>query len=148
MALPELRGTGRLLTAPRTGTTSTGTPYASTLVKFPQWRKADGEWEEGEGAVASVIAYDDNAALLAAYAKGDDVGVHGSCKPAIYKDKPQLAVTATQIWTPEKTPRAKVDKPTTPNTRTTSTLAAARASASASLRQVTGRAAVTAGRAA
>ncbi len=103
MALPELRGTGRLLTDPRTGTGKNDKPWCSALVKFPTWKKTDAGWEEGDGTVASVIAFDDLAVALAEYAKGDPIGVHGTAKAAVWKDKPQLAVTATQVWTPEKT---------------------------------------------
>lgn len=132
MALPELRGTGRLLCDVRTGTTSTDKPYASALIKFPQWRKVDGQWEEGDGAVASVVAYDDHAIALARYAKGDDIGIHGTVKPAVYRDKPQLSITASQIWTPEKTSRPAAK--TAASTTSTRGLAAARTAASASLR--------------
>lgn len=103
MALPEIRGTARLLADPRTGTTKADKPWTTALAKFATWRKADGKWEETEPAIAVISAYDDNAPLLGRYTKGDDIGVHGTCRPVIWNDKPQLAVTATQIWTPEKT---------------------------------------------
>ena len=104
MALPELRGTGRLLADPRTGTTKTDKPWATALIKFPTWKKTDAGWEEGEGTVASVIAFEDTALVLARYAKGDTMGVHGTAKAAVWNDKPQLAVTVTQCWTPERKP--------------------------------------------
>jgi single-stranded DNA-binding protein len=104
MALPELRGTGRLLTDPRTGIGKNEKPWTSALIKFPTWKKTDDGWEEGEGTVASVIAFEDTACVLARYAKGDTVGVHGTAKAAVWKDKPQLAVTVTQCWMPEKKP--------------------------------------------
>lgn len=106
MALPEIRGNGRLITDPRTGTTKTDKPWTSALIKFPVWRKVDEQWEEGEGTVASVMAYEDNAPLLAGYAKGDAIGVHGTAKAAVWNDKPRIDVTATAIWTPEKTSKA------------------------------------------
>lgn len=106
MSLPELRGTGRLITDPRTGTGKNDVPWSSVLIKFSSWRKVDGAWEEGDGVVASVIAFGDTASLLTGYAKGDQVGVHGTVKPALWKDQPQLAVTATQVWMPEKKPAA------------------------------------------
>lgn len=102
MALPELRGTGRLLTDPRTGVGKNDKPWTSALIKFPTWRKTDNGWEEGDGTVASVIAFDDLATAFAGYRKGDQVGVHGTVKAAVYNDKPQLAVTASQCWTSEK----------------------------------------------
>lgn len=102
MALPELRGTGRLLTDPRMGVGKNDKAWASALVKFPTWRKNDGSWEEGEGTVASVIAFEEVASQLGRYAKGDAVGIHGTAKAAVWNDKPQLAVTVTQVWTPEK----------------------------------------------
>lgn len=107
MALPELRGTGRLLTDPRIGTGKNDKPWCSALVKFPTWKKTDAGWEEGEGTVASVVAFDDMATQLATYAKGDPIGVHGSTKAAVWKDKPQLAVTLTQCWTPENAGKMK-----------------------------------------
>lgn len=102
MALPELRGTGRLLTDPRNGVGKNDKPWTSALIKFPTWKKTDSGWEEQDGAVASVIAFDDNAPLLAGYAKGDPIGVYGTVKPAVWNDKPQLAVSLTACWTPEK----------------------------------------------
>lgn len=102
MSLPELRGTGRLLTEPRTGTGKNGKPWASALIKFPTWRKTDSGWEEGEGTVASVIAFEDVAGALASFTKGSPVGIHGTAKAAVYNDKPQLAVTATQCWVADK----------------------------------------------
>jgi single-stranded DNA-binding protein len=105
MALPELRGTGRLLTDPRSGTGNNDKPWSSALVKFPTWRKTDDGWEETEGTVASVIAFDDLAAQLGQFTKGDSVGIHGTAKAAVWKDKPQIAVTISQCWTPEKAPK-------------------------------------------
>ena len=101
MALPELRGVGRLLTDPHHGTGKSGKPWCSALIKFSSWRKVNGTWVEGEGTVASVMTFEDNAAELARYAKGDPIGIHGTVKAAVWKDKPQLGITATQIWTPE-----------------------------------------------
>jgi len=106
MALPELRGTGRLLTDPRNGIGKNGKPWTSALIKFPTWRKTNDGWKESEGTVASVIAFDDTAKLFAGYAKGDTVGIHGTAKAAVWQGKPQLAVTVLQCWTPEKRPAA------------------------------------------
>ncbi len=106
MALPEIRGTGRMLTDPRTGTGKNDKPWTSALVKFPTWRKTDNGWEESEGTVASVIAFEELAVTLSGFTKGDTVGIHGTVKAAVWNDKPQLAVTATQCWKPEK---AKAD---------------------------------------
>ncbi len=102
MALPELRGTGRLITDPRKGVGKNDKKWASALIKFPTWKKTDDGWEEGEGTVASAIAFDDLAVTLAGFAKGDQIGVHGTAKAAVWKDKPQLAVTVSQCWTPAK----------------------------------------------
>jgi single-stranded DNA-binding protein len=110
MALPELRGTGRLLTNPRHGTAKTGDPWTSALIKFSTWRKTDNGWEEGEGTVASVIAFGDTAGPLLGYAKGDQIGVQGAVKAAAWNESPQLAITLTSCRTPErqtkKTPAA------------------------------------------
>lgn len=111
MALPELRGTGRLLTDPRTGVGRNDKPWTSALIKFPTWTKTDDGWTEGDGTVASAIAFDDTADALARYAKGDPIGVHGTAKAGVWKDKPRIDLTVTSCWTPEKTPKA----PTTPN---------------------------------
>lgn len=152
MSLPELRGTGRMITDPRTGTAKTGAPWCSALIKFPVWKKTDdGKWEEQPDApVASVIAYDDLAGQLAGYSKGDAVGVHGTTKLAIWKDRPQFAVTATQVWTPEKTDRGSRSREAQPPaaTSTGNGLAEARAAASASLRQFDARTQSAEGRAA
>lgn len=107
MALPELRGEGRLLTDPRHGTTKTDKPWCSALVKFPAWRKVDDEWIEDDADVASVMAFDDNAQLLARFAKGDEVGVHGKARLAEWNGKPQFAVTLTRApWVPERKARS------------------------------------------
>ncbi len=105
MALPELRGTGRLLTDPRTGVGKNDKPWCSALVKFPQWKKTDNGWEEGDGTVASVMAFEDLATDLAAFKKGDDIGIHGLAKATVWKDKPQIELRATQCWKPEKVSR-------------------------------------------
>lgn len=138
MTLPELRGQGRALTDPRSGTTGSGTPWCSLLLKFPSWKKTDDGWkEQPDSPVASVVAYDDLAAQLAKYAKGDDLGVLGTTKLSVWKDKPQFSITASQLWTPERKPRqaAKRDQPAPPTTGLTE----ARSAASASLRQLDAR---------
>lgn len=112
MALPELRGIGKLLTDPRNGTGKNDKPWVAALIKFPTWRKANDGWEEGEGTVASVIAFEDTAAALGRYAKGDPIGIHGTAKAAMWNDRPQIAVTVTSCWTPEKQPK----KPARPST--------------------------------
>lgn len=138
MALPEIRGTGRLLVDPKTGTTKADKPWATALIKFPSWKKTDDGWEEQpDSPVANVSAYDDLAPLLASYAKGDEIGVHGTAKPALWNDKPQFAITATQIWAPEKKSRQAGGKAKPASTG--GRLDGARASASASLRQLDAR---------
>lgn len=103
MSLPELRGIGRLLADPRTGIGKNGKPWTSVLVKFTQWRKTDVGWEEGDSQVASCIAFeDDPAALLAGFAKGDDVELRGPARVEMWQDKPQLKVTVVACRVPLK----------------------------------------------
>lgn len=109
MSLPILRGTARLLTDPRTGDTKTGGRYASALVKFPQWRKTDDGWQEGDGAVASIVGFDERADLLAGFAKGDDVDLYGQCTVEVYRDKPQFKVTLDGVRRHVKPPRDTAD---------------------------------------
>lgn len=105
MALPEIRGVARLLTQPTPRTTTTGKPWTSALAKFETWTKGDdGKWAETEGVVASLAAFDDAAEPLAGYAKGDKVAVHGTARPAVWQDKPQLKVSVIRCWTPEEKP--------------------------------------------
>lgn len=107
MALPEIRGIARLLTDPRTGATTNGNPYTSALVLFETWTKDNtGTWQQGEGVPASVITYDvDTTHTLTAHTKGDKIGIHGTTRPDIYNNKPQLKITATRCWTPQPTPK-------------------------------------------
>jgi single-stranded DNA-binding protein len=105
MALPELRGIGRLLTDPRTGTSQNGNPWTSVLVKFAQWRKTDDGWQEGDGQVASCIAFGDVAAEVARFAKGDEIELRGPAHVEMYQDKPQLKVTVVACRVPVKTDR-------------------------------------------
>lgn len=105
MALPTLRGTARLLADPRTGDTKVGGRWASALVKFPQWKKTDDGWQEGDGAVASIIGFDERADVLATFVKGDEIDLYGSCQPDVYRDKPQLKVTLDGIRRHVKPPR-------------------------------------------
>jgi single-stranded DNA-binding protein len=109
MALPEIRGTARLLADPRKGLTKTDKRWASVLVKFPTFRKTDNGWDETDGVVAKVSAFDDLATALAGHTKGDEIGVHGTVKASVWNDKPQLDVNASQIWAPER--RAKTKAP-------------------------------------
>lgn len=109
MSLPDMRGTGRLLTDPRTGTTKTDKPWTSALVKFQSWRKGDDGWEEGDSQVASCIAYEDVASALAGFAKGDDIELRGPFKVEEWQGKPQLKVTVVACRVPVKTER-RTDK--------------------------------------
>jgi single-stranded DNA-binding protein len=107
MSLPELRGIGRLLSDPRTGTTKAGKPYTSALIKFTQWHKTDAGWEEGDSQVASCIAFDeDAAATLAGFAKNDDVELRGPAKVEMWNDKPQLKITVVACRAPVKDKQA------------------------------------------
>lgn len=105
MSLPNLRGTARLLSDPRTGDTRTGGRWASALAKFPQWRKTDDGWEEQDGAVASCVGFNDVAELLAGFATGDEVDLYGTCTAEVYRDKPQLKVTLGGLRRHVKEPR-------------------------------------------
>lgn len=139
MALPELRGTGRILTDPRQGVGKNDTPWCSALIKFPVWKKTDDGWkEQPDSPVASVITFDDNATLLAGFTKGDEVGVHGTVKPAVYKDTAQLAIVASQVWATEKQARPAASKQAN-ITGTQTLLAEARTAATASRRQLDDR---------
>lgn len=102
MALPELRGIARLLTEPRTGVGSTGKPWTSALIKFPQWRKTDDGWKEGDGVVASIIGFEDVADQLAGYAKGDEIEVRGTVTLGEWQGKPQLKLTVEACRRPVK----------------------------------------------
>ena len=105
MSLPEIRGAGKLITDPRSGETRTGGRWTNGLVKFQAWKKNGDDWEPGDAVVASVIAFDDVADLLAGYAKGDDIAVQGATSVALWKDQPQLKITLAKVWTPERKPR-------------------------------------------
>lgn len=102
MALPELRGTARLLTDPRTGVSKNDKPWTSALLKFPQWRKTDDGWEEGDGVVASAIAFEDVAEQLAGYAKGDEIELRGPASLEEWQGKTRLKLTIEACRRPVK----------------------------------------------
>ncbi len=102
MALPQLRGTARLLSDPRTGESRNGKPWTSLLVKFQAWRKTDDGWEEGDSQVASCIGFDGVAEDMAGFAKGDDIELRGPAHVEMYQDKPQLKVTVVACRVPVK----------------------------------------------
>lgn len=93
MSLPNLHGTGRLISDPKTGTSRNGQDWTSAVVKFQAWRKGDNGWEEGDHAIAACIAFGDTAATLARFSKGDEVELRGPASLALYDGKPQLRVT-------------------------------------------------------
>lgn len=102
MALPELRGIARLLTEPKSGTGKTGKAWASALIKFPQWRKTDDGWEEGDGVVASAIGFEDVAEQIAGYAKGDEIELRGPASLEEWQGKTRLKVTVEACRRPVK----------------------------------------------
>jgi single-stranded DNA-binding protein len=104
MALPKIDGVGRLLTEVRKSLTSTQKPMASAILKFPTWhRQPEGGWEEGDGVIASIVAFEDVAKLLARYARGDEIAIWGTTAAQVWKDTPQLKVTLSDVQpAPEK----------------------------------------------
>lgn len=105
MSLPEIRGVVLLTTHPHTGEAKTGDPYTSAFGKFQTWRRVDGEWQEGDSYGASLIAFGDAAAPLAAFKKGDKVELRGPASLGIWKDQPQFKVTVVACRVPVKTPK-------------------------------------------
>lgn len=102
MSLPEVRGAGKLVTDPRSGETKTGGRWTNGLIRFQSWRKTGDDWEPGDAVVASVIGFDEVADQLAGYAKGDDVAVQGVTSVGIWKEQPQLKITLSRVWKPER----------------------------------------------
>ena len=115
MSLPEIRGAGKLVTDPRSGTTKTGGRWTNGLIRFQSWRKTGDDWEPGDAVVASVIGFDDVADLLAGYSKGDDIAVQGSTSVAVWKDQAQLKITLSKVWTPQKRKRTEGGTTGTPS---------------------------------
>lgn len=103
MALPELRGIARLLNDPRTGTTKTGNPWTSCVVKFQEWHKGDNGWTEGGGVVASLIAFGDVADEVARFARGTEIELRGPASLGEWQGKPQLKITVQACRVPVKT---------------------------------------------
>ena len=104
MALPEIRGTVRLLTQPTQRETHSGKPWCSVIGLFESWTKTDAGWEQGEGITAAIATFDaDCAAFLAGLGKGDKVSIHGHARPDVWNGKPQLKITATRAWSPVQT---------------------------------------------
>lgn len=102
MSLPTLSGTAQLLTDPKKALTRTNKPMATALLKFAAWRKIDGKWEEGDSVVASAIAFEDTARALAAFSKGDNVAVTGTCTLTVWNDQPRLNLTVQTCAAPER----------------------------------------------
>ncbi len=101
MSLPTLHGTGTLISDPKTGPTKTGGTWTSVVVRFQQRRKtADSGWVDGHAEVASCIAFDEVAAILAGFGKGDSVELKGTVGAGLWGDKPQLKVTVTACRKP------------------------------------------------
>lgn len=106
MALPTISGTGTLLSDPKTGDTRTGGTWTNAVVKFQAWKKTDTGWEPGDEVVCAAIAFDDTAADLARYAKGDPVQIDATVNSLnIWQGKAQLKVTVTTVAQPEQRPR-------------------------------------------
>jgi hypothetical protein len=108
VSLPTLHGTGKLLTDPKQGASQDGSPWCSAVLKFQTWRKGDDGWTEGDGVVASIIAFKDVAPALAGFAKGDEVEIKGTGGVGMWKDQPQLKVTVTACRVPVKVARDSV----------------------------------------
>lgn len=103
MALPEIRGTVRLLTQPAERATKDGKPWCSAIGKFETWTKTSGAWEQTDGVAATIATFDvDCAHFLAGLGKGDKVCIQGTARPDVWNDKPQLKITATRAWLPVK----------------------------------------------
>ncbi len=101
MSLPTISGNAQLLTDPRKSLTKTGKPMATALLKFQQWRKVDGKWEEGDSVLASAIAFEDAARALVAFRKGDNVAVTGTGTLVMWNAEPRLNLTVTSCAVPE-----------------------------------------------
>jgi hypothetical protein len=93
VSLPTITGVAKLLGDPKSGPTKSGGSWTNAILKFTAWRKVDDEWTEGEGVVAAAIAFDDVAAQLAAFRKGDPIEIHGTASLGLWNDAPQLRVT-------------------------------------------------------
>jgi single-stranded DNA-binding protein len=100
VSLPLITGTARIVADPKRGVTKTNEPWASAIVRFTGYRKVDGKWEEDTSFGASVVAFGDTARALFAFAKGDEVEIHGKVKnvtvwqPATGEPRPQLQLVA------------------------------------------------------
>jgi hypothetical protein len=103
VSLPQITGTARIVTDPKRGVTKTNEPWASTVVRFTGYRKVEGKWEEDASFSASVIAFGDTARTLFAFAKGDEIEVHGKVKdvtvwqPTTGDPRPQLQLVADSV---------------------------------------------------
>lgn len=102
MSLPELRGTGKLLADPRTGMTRTDKPWTSALIKFQAWKKTDAGWEEGDSIVASCMAFDEPAGILAGFTKGDSVELRGPANLEEWNGQTRLKITVAACRAPVK----------------------------------------------
>ncbi len=107
MSLPKVTGTARLLTEPTRKTTKTNKPMSTALLKFVGWRKDGDKWVEGDTVVASAIAFEDVAMLLAGFAKGDDIQVEGVATVGVWKDQPRLNLTLKAVAAVEKRQQAE-----------------------------------------
>ncbi len=119
MAFPNLHGIGQLVTDPKTGPTKTGGTWTNAVVKFVRWAKGDsGGWVEADSTIAAVIAFDDVAAALAQFAKGDTVDLLGTVSAGIWNGNPQLKITVGALRRPEDDrPKRAVNRGETPAVR-------------------------------
>lgn len=126
MSLPTISGTAQLLTDPKTGPTKSGGTWTNAVLKFQAWRKVDDEWTEGDAVIGAVIAFDDAAQSLLTFSKGDIVTVEGTATVALWKDQPQLRITANTVAAPERRKRSgqsgdAAEQPRQPQNRPAST---------------------------
>jgi len=114
MSLPLITGTARIVSEPRRGVTKTNELWASVIARFIGCRKTDaGKWEEDTSFSASIIAFGDTARALFAFAKGDDIEVHGKVRdvtvwqPPTGDPRPQLQIAATVVEAAQQRRRSR-----------------------------------------
>ena len=111
MALPEITGDAKLITDPRHGIAKTGSPWANCMIRFTGYRKDGDDWVEDSSFTAALAAFGDEAAQLAAFAKGDGIHVEGRLRslriwtPAKGESRPDLEITVRSVSRPERRPR-------------------------------------------
>lgn len=111
MSLPLITGVARIVAEPKRGVTKTNEPWASAIVRFTGYRKVEGKWEEDTSFSASVIAFGDTARALFAFAKGDEIEIHGKVKdltvwqPATGDPRPQMQLVAETVGAAQRRSR-------------------------------------------